>query len=171
MWWLHVAFSALFMLCQTDLLGLWSGGETLKIVMMPTLSSLTAPQVVCMTTSGVVSDDKVGIMTTIGFVVWWDRNEKCPFWLIGQWTKWPPGAAADDFFFKRIYVNDNYQGQIDNIAVMSSWAWWRLKSPASRLFTQAFIQTQIKENIKAPRHWPLGGEFTGDRWIPRTNGQ
>ena len=41
----------------------------------------------------------------------------------------------------------------------------------SRLFTQAFIQTQIKENIKAPRHWPLCGEFTGDRWIPRTNDQ
>ena len=33
------------------------------------------------------------------------------------------------------------------------------------------IQTQIKENIKAPRHRPLCGEFTGDRWIPRTNGQ
>ena len=33
------------------------------------------------------------------------------------------------------------------------------------------IQMQIKENIKAPRHWPLCGEFTGDRWIPRTNGQ
>ena len=30
---------------------------------------------------------------------------------------------------------------------------------------------QIKENIKAPRHWPLCGEFTGDRWILRTNGQ
>ena len=29
----------------------------------------------------------------------------------------------------------------------------------------------MKENIKAPRHWPLCGEFTGDRWIPRTNGQ
>ena len=27
-----------------------------------------------------------------------------------------------------------------------------VKSPASRLFTQPFIQTQIKENIKAPRH-------------------
>ena len=27
------------------------------------------------------------------------------------------------------------------------------------------------KNIKAPRHWPLCGEFTGDRWIPRTNGQ
>ena len=28
-----------------------------------------------------------------------------------------------------------------------------------------------QRNIKAPRHWPLRGEFTGDRWIPRTNGQ
>ena len=53
----------------------------------------------------------------------------------------------------------------------SQWTRWRLKSPASRLFTQPFIQTQIQENIKAPRHWPLCGEFTGDRWIPRTNGQ
>ena len=43
--------------------------------------------------------------------------------------------------------------------------------PASRLFTQPFIQAQVKENIKAPRHWPLWGEFTGDRWIPRTKGQ
>ena len=31
--------------------------------------------------------------------------------------------------------------------------------------------TQIKENIKALRHWPLCGELTGGRWIPRTNGQ
>ena len=45
------------------------------------------------------------------------------------------------------------------------------QTPASRLFAQSFIQTQIKENIKALRHWPLCGEFTGDRWIPRTNGQ
>ena len=44
-------------------------------------------------------------------------------------------------------------------------------APALRLFIQPFIQAQIKENIKAPRHWPLWGEFTGDRWIPRTNGQ
>ena len=34
-----------------------------------------------------------------------------------------------------------------------------------------FIQAQTKENIKAPRHWPLCVEFTGDQWIPRTNGQ
>ena len=40
------------------------------------------------------------------------------------------------------------------------------KSPASRLFTQPFIQTQIKENIKAPCHWPLCGEFTGTGEFP-----
>ena len=39
------------------------------------------------------------------------------------------------------------------------------------VYYSTVIQTQIKENIKAPRHWPLFGEFTGDRWIPRTNGQ
>ena len=33
------------------------------------------------------------------------------------------------------------------------------------------FKAQIKENIKAPRHWPLWGEFTGRRWIPRTKGQ
>ena len=38
-----------------------------------------------------------------------------------------------------------------------------IKSTASRLFPQSFAQAQIKENIKAPRHWPLWGESTGDR--------
>ena len=33
--------------------------------------------------------------------------------------------------------------------------------PHWQLFTQPFIQAQIK-NIKAPRHWRLCGEFTGE---------
>ena len=33
------------------------------------------------------------------------------------------------------------------------------------------MQAQIKESINAARLWPLWGEFTGDRWIPRTKGQ
>ena len=41
-----------------------------------------------------------------------------------------------------------------------------LKSQASPMFTQPFIQAQIKENIKGPRHWPLCAEFPGDRGIP-----
>ena len=31
---------------------------------------------------------------------------------------------------------------------------------------QPFIQMHIKENIKAPRHWPLCGEFTGAGEFP-----
>ena len=45
-----------------------------------------------------------------------------------------------------------------------------LASQITGLTTQPFMQVQIKENIKAPRHWPLCVEFTGDRWSPRTNG-
>ena len=33
------------------------------------------------------------------------------------------------------------------------------------------FKAQNTENIKAPRNWPLWGEFTGDQWIPRTKGQ
>ena len=57
------------------------------------------------------------------------------------------------------------------ITMTSWWAPWRLKSPASRLLTQPFIQAKIKEKIKAPRHWPLWGEFNGERWISRSKGQ
>ena len=31
---------------------------------------------------------------------------------------------------------------------------------------QLFVQAQIKENIKAPCHWPLWGESTGDHGFP-----
>ena len=44
----------------------------------------------------------------------------------------------------------------------------RLKSPTSAVFAQLLVQAQIKENVKALRHWPLCGEFIGDRRIPRT---
>ena len=43
--------------------------------------------------------------------------------------------------------------------------------PLHCVLNRLFIRAKIKENIKAPRHWPLCGEFTGGRWIPRTNGQ
>ena len=53
-----------------------------------------------------------------------------------------------------------------NDVIMSA---MRLKSPASRLFTQPFIQAQIKENTKAPRHWSLCGEFTTEFPAQRTS--
>ena len=33
------------------------------------------------------------------------------------------------------------------------------------------FRCRLKENIKAPRNWTLWGEFTGNRWIPRTKDQ
>ena len=47
------------------------------------------------------------------------------------------------------------------ITMTSKWVRWRLKSPASRLFTPPFIRVQIKVNIKAPRHWTLLGIYRG----------
>ena len=41
----------------------------------------------------------------------------------------------------------------------------------SWLFTQLLIEAQIKENIKASRHWALCGEYTSDQWILRTKDQ
>ena len=55
------------------------------------------------------------------------------------------------------------------ITVTTYWARWRLQSPTSRLFVQPLIQAQIKEHIKAPRHWPLWGESTGGQVIIWTN--
>ena len=33
------------------------------------------------------------------------------------------------------------------------------------IFVQPFVQSQIKEIIKAPRHWPLCGEFSGGHHV------
>ena len=38
-------------------------------------------------------------------------------------------------------------------------------------YLNRLFKAQIKEHIKAPRHWPSCGKFVGDQWIPRTNGQ
>ena len=37
--------------------------------------------------------------------------------------------------------------------------------------SSTIVQAQIKEKIKAPRHWLLWGEGTDDWWIPLTKDQ
>ena len=88
----------------------------------------------------------------------------------------PQWSISGPFSFL-IYINYLYDMSVHAICpfyyitMTSQWVRWRLKSPASPLFTQPFIGAQIKESIKDPRYWPLCGEFTGDRWTPSTNGQ
>ena len=52
------------------------------------------------------------------------------------------------------------------ITMTSWWARWRLRSPALRLLIQPFIQAQIKENTKAPRHWLCEGNSPGTGEFP-----
>ena len=61
-----------------------------------------------------------------------------------------------------------------NCRVICSHQYWQEQSVSEICMWYRVIlvdRAQIKENTKAPRHWPLCVEFTGDRWIPRTNGQ
>ena len=81
-------------------------------------------------------------------------NQNSFGWLLGAGKK-PLSESKLDL----VHYND---------VIMSAMAY---QSPAYRLLTQPFVQAQIKENIKAPRHWPLWGESTGNRWIPRAKGQ
>ena len=44
-----------------------------------------------------------------------------------------------------------------------TWAWWRLKSPATRLFVYtSTYSTNKKENAKAPHHRPFLRRFNGE---------
>ena len=53
---------------------------------------------------------------------------------------------------------------VKGITVMPPWARWRLKSPACRLFTQSFVQAQIKQTSKprATGLWEGNSPVTGE---------
>ena len=58
---------------------------------------------------------------------------------------------------------DNQSVKISAIIILtatSQWARWRIKSLASWLFTQTFVQTQVKKNIRAHR-WPVNSPHKG----------
>ena len=101
------------------------------------------------------------------------------FWMfmIACWIHiWCAILSVRGTFYKKwkcVQYDNNMQIKlavpcIIHITVTSLWAWWRLKSPGSPLFAQRLVLVQIKENIKAPRHWPLRGKFTRHQWIPHT---
>ena len=75
-------------------------------------------------------------------------------WIIFEWSK-PPWSNQSDFVIRIQHYSD---------VIMA------FQNAPFRLFTQAFVQAQIKENDKAPLHWPLfegnpqvTGEFPAQR--------
>ena len=66
-----------------------------------------------------------------------------------RWYKWIDPSS--------LKTKDDLACIANTITLAVQWSRWRLKSPVSRLFAQPFVQAEIKENIKAPRHWSLWG--------------
>ena len=102
-------------------------------------------------------------------------HTKCATWLTREGVFCELGsvfpchfrAVGDIVLFTTAVCCESIIHTLSHIITSTSW-WprWRLKSPASRLFTQSFIRAQTKESIKAPRHWPLCGELTGTGEFP-----
>ena len=140
-----------------------------RVVTMPTWSSLVTLQVVVMTICGTASDDQVGIMKSqFSERHWWHRR-------LLVWQPAVPPVTTKLASWKLSVFSEPQDRNTPrrsshitsrDITMTSQWVGWRLNSPASPLFTQPFIRAQIKENIKAPRHWPLCGEFTGTGEFP-----
>ena len=78
----------------------------------------------------------------------------CGMWLFVLLTLWGLVKYTCVRNMSHHWVSLGRLCAFNSITVTSWWARWRLKSPASRLFTQPFVEAQIKENTKA-----MTGEF------------
>ena len=118
--------------------------------------SLVAWQMIMMKTCSFKTDDKLVIMTICGFL--------CVLYchMVVKISNFTGQSTCSCQWFVGTY---NYK-IIQTITVTSQRVRRCLKSPASRLFTEPFVQVQIKGNIKALCHWSLWGEFTGDWKFP-----
>ena len=67
----------------------------------------------------------------------------------------PYNATLEEFSHYSDVIMDATASQITSVSIVA----------------QPFVQVQIKESIKACRHWPLWGQSTSDRRIPLTKGQ
>ena len=78
-----------------------------------------------------------------------------------------------DAFWKYIHAYD----EMTRDAIKTSLQWVIMSAMASQMtsltivYSNHLFKVQIKESIKAPRHWPLRGEFTDGRLITLTKGQ
>ena len=91
--------------------------------------------------------------------------------------RWMAGAARQQ---ATIWTNVDW-GAWRHIASLTRTHWVHdndalMSAMASQITSHTIVYPTVysgadEESIKAPRHWPLWGEITGDRWIARTKGQ
>ena len=104
----------------------------------------------------------------------------CPLTIFPSHLSYPFYAELSEFTtFVWTYLSRSWWG-ICNEKMSHKWftLQWRHNERDCFLYHQPcdclpnrIFKAQIKENIKAPRHCPLWGEFTGDRWILPQKGQ
>ena len=87
---------------------------------------------------------------------WWVRTGRQSWLHDNSWLSVLTPIARAGWVTGNILFRQTlaFCGTLQRITVTSWWARWRLKSLASELCTQPFVQAQIKENIKALGHWP-----------------
>ena len=102
------------------------------------------------------------------YVSWWRHNEALSVSL--AWKHRPTGGtnngAASDVRRHDVQMSSLLHSSDVHCTTMTA----SQITSVSIVYSTVYSGADIK-NIKAPRHWPLWGEFTGDRWIPLTKGQ
>ena len=84
-------------------------------------------------------------------------------WLVGQNGLAKITAALNELFRDPKVAQHHYSDVI--MSAMGS------QITGVSIICPKFVQAEINETIKTPRHWPLWGESTDDWWIPLTKGQ
>ena len=113
------------------------------------------------------------------FLFWWHfrvLNQRCPCFCLFVFVF---VFCVSWINLCRIYALLNWViVELDNDSSLSNYHYYDviMSAIASQITSlmivcSAVYSAQIKEHIKAPRHWPLCAEFTGNRWIPFTNDQ
>ena len=98
---------------------------------------------------------------------WWRHGMEtvwitCPLWGEStghQWTPPPHNNAELRCCCCLPCLSDVFHNQPSSLQ-------WRHNERDGVPDHQPHECLQVKENIKAPRHWPLCGTFTSDRWTP-----
>ena len=113
---------------------------------------------------------------TLYWSLWRHCNAKCTLVISGQFSannSWktflnlPMRATFLGVFVSAIYDHEFKIWHYSEV-IISTMAY---QITGTSMFAQPYVETKIKENIKASRHWPLWGEFIGYRWNPHTKGQ
>ena len=94
------------------------------------------------------------------------------------WYDWIVIGEGETWVFLGYSNSDLYSTSVNPViyAISCHYDDVRMGEIASQITSLTIVYSIVYSDAdqrkhQTPRHWPLCGECTGDRWIPRTNGQ